>query len=284
MAMRRRYAAWIDGANFWVSRDTLRAVQYVEIAFTAPAEEAEEWAAELYEWGVEIRDAETLEKPPAGTVLLVVWVPPDAAEEVMARVGLPARTRTRDEAEWRELWKQYFKPRRVGRFVIVPSWESYEGPELRLELDPGRAFGTGQHASTRLCLEMLDGEVASFLDVGCGSGVLAIACKKLWPAARGMAMDIDPDAVEVSRENAARNRVEIDFSTRLPDGEFDLVLANIQPEVLIPLAPRLMAGAKKLILSGILVEAAEEVVRAYSGMRLVKTKDDEGWRVLVLEK
>src|SRR4051812_20772381 len=120
MAMRRRYAAWIHGANFCVSRDTVRAVQYVEIAFSAPAEEADEWAAELYEWGVEIRDSETLEKPPAGKVILVVWVPPDAAEDVMARVNLPAQTRARDEAEWRELWKKYFKPRRVGRFVIVP--------------------------------------------------------------------------------------------------------------------------------------------------------------------
>jgi ribosomal protein L11 methyltransferase len=284
MAMRRRYAAWIQRANFCVSRDTVRAVQYVEIAFTAPAGEADEWAAELFEWGVEIRDAETLEKPPAGKVILVVWVPPDAAEDVMARVHLPAQTRARDESEWRELWKKYFKPRRVGRFVIVPSWETYDGPEVRLELDPGRAFGTGQHPSTRLCLEMLEGDVESFLDVGCGSGVLAIACKKLWPAARGMGMDIDPEAVEVSRENAARNRVDVPFSTEIPEGRFDLVLANIQPEVLIPMAPALMATGKKLILSGILVEAADEVVKAYSGMRLTKTRDDEGWRVLVLEK
>jgi ribosomal protein L11 methyltransferase len=199
-------------------------------------------------------------------------------------VQLPAVRRARDESEWRELWKQYFKPRRVGRFVIVPSWDKYDGPELRLELDPGRAFGTGQHPSTRLCLEMLDGDAKSFADIGCGSGILGIACKKLWPAARGFAMDVDPDAVEVSRENAARNGVDLEFSTEMPEGDFDLVLANIQPEVLIPLAPRLMALGKRLILSGILVEAADSVVAAYAGMHLQNTRDDDGWRVLVLQK
>jgi ribosomal protein L11 methyltransferase len=265
---------------------TFQRVQYLEIAFTAPEAEAEAWTDRLHEMslGVEVRDHETLEKAPPGSLELVVWVPPEAAEDVLARVSLPARQRARDESEWRELWKKYFKPRVVGRFVIVPSWETYEGPELRLELDPGRAFGTGQHPSTRLCLEMLEGRVESFLDVGCGSGILAIACKKQWPQAAGRGMDIDPEAVEVSRENAARNHVDIAFSTQLPEGEFDLVVANIQPEVLIPLAPTLVKLGKKLILSGILVEAADPVVAAYPEMKLVQTRDDEGWRVLVLER
>jgi ribosomal protein L11 methyltransferase len=262
-------------------------VQYVEIAFTAPEAEADEWAAILQEWaaGVEVRDQETLSKPlEEGSVILVVWIEPEKAEDLLARVKLPAQTRARDDEEWRDLWKKYFKPRKVGRFVIVPSWEKYEGEGIRLELDPGRAFGTGQHATTRLCLEVLSGEVTSFLDVGCGSGVLAIACKKLWPNAVGKGMDIDPDAVEVSRENADRNQVDIEFSTALPEGIFDLVLANIQPEVLIPMAPELTRRARKLILSGILVEAADPVVAAYSQMKLVETRDAEGWRVLVLEK
>jgi ribosomal protein L11 methyltransferase len=97
-------------------------------------------------------------------------------------------------------------------------------------------------------------------------------------------MDVDPDAVEVSRENAERNRVELNFSTELPAGEFDLVLANIQPEVLIPLAPELAARGRRLILSGILVEAADSVRAAYARMKLVSTRDLDGWRALVLER
>ena len=265
-------------------------MQYIEIAFTVPEADADEQVMRLQELGVagvEVRDAETLEKAPSGSAVLVAWVRPEAAEDLIARSGLVAARRERDEEEWRDAWKRWFKPRKVGRFVIVPSWEKYDGEGARLDLDPGRAFGTGQHASTRLCLEVI-GETAPparFLDVGCGSGVLAIACKKLWPEARGFAMDVDPDAVEVSRENAARNQVELELSTELPEGTFELVVANIQPEVLIPLAPELTRRTgRRLILSGILIEAADEVVRAYPQLRLVEHRDDEGWRVLVMEK
>ena len=265
-------------------------VRYAELAFTVAAEEADHFAAVLHEAGaagVEVRDGDTLDKAPPGSTVLVVWVAPEAAEDMVARVGLPVLRRQRDEDEWRELWKKFFTPRKVGRFVIVPSWEKYSAAdgELRLDLDPGRAFGTGQHASTRLCLELIGGvpSLASFLDVGCGSGVLAIACKKAWPAARGAAMDLDPDAVDVSRENSERNSTPLALSTTLPDGKFDLVVANIQPEVLIPLAPELTARVGgKLILSGILVEAADSVVAAYPSLQLVETRDDDGWRALML--
>jgi ribosomal protein L11 methyltransferase len=265
-------------------------VRYVELAFTVPEGEAELEVERLREAGaagVEVRDGETLEKAPPGSAELIVWVAPENVEELRARVGRPARERVRDEGEWRELWKQFFKPLRVGKFVIVPSWEDWRGEGLKLDLDPGRAFGTGQHASTRLCLELLGEEapVASFLDVGCGSGVLAIACAKLWPEARGRGMDVDPDAVDVSRENAGRNRVEIEFATEISGGPYDLVLANIQPEVLIPLAPRLSAlTARTLILSGILIEAADAVVAAYPDLRLAATRDLDGWRALVLRR
>jgi ribosomal protein L11 methyltransferase len=181
--------------------------------------------------------------------------------------------------------------------VLVPSWESYtpDAGDVVIALDPGRAFGTGGHASTRLCLQALDRlegpAAARFLDVGAGSGLLAIACALAWPAARGLCVDIDPDAVEVSRENAARNQVadRVEAGTTPIDevqGRFEVVTANIQPEVLIPMAAALtarLAPGGRLILSGILIEAADAVEEAYRavGLTLAARFDEDGWRALV---
>ncbi len=282
-------------------------MRFVELAFTVPAEAADDWAALLVEegaGGVEERDGTTLAQAPLGRITLVAWIAPEQVEAFLARAsvgstGLPEAVvarRDRDDEEWRDAWKKHFGVRKIGRFVIVPSWERHlaAASELVLDLDPGRAFGTGGHASTRLCLQILgDLEVAChrFLDVGCGSGVLAIACARKWPEAHGIGVDNDPDAVEVSRENAERNRVEprVRF-THEPlesiDGRFEIVSANIQPEVLIPMAGALrtrLADGGRLILSGILVEAADPVVAAYqaAGLTLDRFVDEEGWRALV---
>ncbi len=190
--------------------------------------------------------------------------------------------------------------------MLVPSWEKYspEPGEIPIDLDPGRAFGTGGHASTRLCLralsDLLEGSAkggpprhpASVLDVGCPSGVLAIACARALPELRGVGVDVDPDAVEVARENAAINGVDarLEFSTaRLGelDQMFDLVLANIQPEVLIPLATQIAAALSQggaAVLSGILVEAAPPVEDAYraTGLTVLRRIDEDGWRALVV--
>jgi ribosomal protein L11 methyltransferase len=269
----------------------------VELSFTVAEADLDEWVLRLVDAGaagVEERDAETLEKPPAGKVTLVVWVAPGVAEELLARFGAEAEVavRVRNEDEWRDAWKKHFGVHHVERFVIVPSWERYAAApdEIVLDLDPGRAFGTGAHPSTWLCLRLISARppVARFLDVGCGSGVLAIACARAWPGARGWACDIDPEAVVVAGENAARNRVELALSTALPDGEFDLVTANIQPEVLIPMADALvarLAPGGAVILSGILVEAAAPVEEAYGArLRRVEHVDAQGWRALVYEK
>jgi len=277
----------------------------VELSFTIPADAAEAYADALTgagAAGIEERDATTLAPPPPGCAELLVWVAPDEVDRLLGRVaasGLPeARVarRDREEDEWRDAWKRYFTARRVGRFVLVPSWEAYRpGPdEIVLHLDPGRAFGTGGHASTRLCLEAIGGEgaCARFLDVGCGSGVLAIACAARFSRAVGVGVDVDPDAIEVSRENAGRNGVadRIRFSTaglEALDGAFDLVTANIQPEVLIPMAPLLSARtAGRLILSGILVEAAPAVEAAFlrAGLQRAEVRDEEGWRALVMAR
>ncbi len=282
--------------------------RYTEIAFVVTPEKTDEWIATLVELGatgVEERDQTTFQKAAqAGAPMLVVWVPVDEARAFLERAaaaGLPPpadSSRVRDEDEWRDVWKQYFAPRKVGRFVIVPSWERYaqKPDEVVLDMDPGRAFGTGGHPSTRLCLVAISElpRCERFADVGCGSGVLSIACAKLFPEASGLAIDIDADAVDVSRENAARNGVLDRISvSATPLGEvhgpFDLVLANILPDVLVPMAAaiagRVGAGGT-LILSGILRELADGVEAAYvaCGLHASARLDEEGWRALVMSK
>jgi ribosomal protein L11 methyltransferase len=279
-------------------------VKYVELAFAVEPEAAEQDLVALIECGaagVEERDeTTTFDKAPPGRALLVVWVDPADVEPFLARARAAGvacgdvRRRDRDEDEWRDAWKKHFAPRRVGEFVIVPSWERYapSAGDVVLDLDPGRAFGTGGHASTRLCLELLAdvSGAARVLDVGCGSGILAIACARKWPGARVVGVDVDADSIDVSRENAARNHVEAAaaFSTTPVqdlDEQFDLVLANILPDVLIPLAPEIAARVDRggtLLLSGILIEHAADVKRAYldCGLRFAAARDEEGWRAL----
>jgi ribosomal protein L11 methyltransferase len=164
-----------------------------------------------------------------------------------------------------------------------------------IDLDPGRAFGTGGHATTRLVIalgeEIADRSVERFLDLGCGSGILSIAAVRLWPAARGLAVDIDPESVATTDENLALNKVttvqtrtgSIDAVT----GASDLVLANIEAGVLAALAPefpaRLAAGGT-VILSGILVDQADVVLRAFvaAGFALEARRDEDEWAALRL--
>ena len=254
----------------------------------------------------EQRDQTTLDKPPPGTVAIVTFGEPGegAPKQIAAllsEAGVEANITTlvSDDESWRDSWKAYFKPRRVGRFVIVPSWESFAPApaDVVLALDPGRAFGTGGHASTRLCLELLSslqGGAQSFLDAGCGSGVLAIAAARICPDARGVAVDIDPEAVEVTVENAVANRVAdriVASTTPVADvaGSFDLVFANLSAEVLEALAPSLssrVAAEGTLIASGILVEQADAVAAAFvaRGLTVAGALEEEGWRALVLAR
>ncbi|MGE5185259.1 MAG: 50S ribosomal protein L11 methyltransferase [Acidobacteriota bacterium] len=214
----------------------------------------------------------------------------------------PARVRRADalpEAEWRDAWKKYFKVSRLTRqIVVVPSWERYDdGPgDVRIDLDPGMAFGTGTHASTRLVLAELQALADAgqafdrVLDVGCGSGILAIAAVKLWPGATCVAVDNDPIAVTATGDNAAVNGVADRIAARVElDGEsFPLVLANIQAHVLRELRPALIARtAGTLILSGLLTPQAQPVADEYvaAGMTLVHVRastDDPQWSAVVL--
>jgi ribosomal protein L11 methyltransferase len=278
---------------------------WAEIEIDAPEALAEAVSAyvALAFGGVEVRDAETLLRPPtAGRVLLVAYVRPDAADALVAETagrfaGLSHRIRMRDEDEWRDVWKQFFKPRRVGRRLWVrPSWEALDaGPEdLVIEIDPGRAFGTGTHESTQLVLRALEDLPAPtrFLDVGTGSGILAIAAGLLWPHSSGVAIDLDPDAVACARENFCKNQLGDRVATsdrRLDaiDGTFGVVMANLSAEVLfdqVAVLSRRVELSGWLVLSGMLHAAADDVAARYraAGLSLDRASDQGEWRALVL--
>jgi ribosomal protein L11 methyltransferase len=221
----------------------------------------------------------------------------------------PARVRSAaamPEAEWRDAWKRYFKVSRLTRqFVVVPSWEPYTAApdDVAIDLDPGMAFGTGTHASTRLVLEHLqdlaDGGAtpSRILDVGCGSGILSIAAVKRWPGATCVALDNDPIAVQATAENAAHNKVGDKIHAAItPLGElgtevFPLVLANIQAHVLRALMADLIARTgETLILSGLLTPQAaplaDEFIAA-GNLKLVAIKqstDDPQWSSVQLAR
>jgi ribosomal protein L11 methyltransferase len=199
-----------------------------------------------------------------------------------------------EEQDWVRLTQSQFEPIRVsGRLWIVPSWHTAPDPEaIVLVLDPGLAFGTGSHPTTRLCLEWLERAVTpgcSMLDYGCGSGILGIAAARLG-AAEVLGVDIDPQAVAAARDNARRNGVSARFddaALRIR-GQFDLVAANILSNPLKALAPAVCAHVRpggRLALSGILAAQAEELIAAYAPWIALGVADTrEGWVCLSGEK
>jgi ribosomal protein L11 methyltransferase len=221
--------------------------------------------------------------------------------------GLPVdpvavRERQADESEWRDVWKQFFRATRVGRrFTVRPSWDPGPAPsgEFVIDLDPGRAFGTGAHPSTRLAIALAESvcegapSIAHFLDLGCGSGILSIAAARLWPAATGLAIDNDPEATECCQENLDRNHVEsvaiVTGTLEKAEAAFDVILANIQADVLCDLAAAMaakLAPEGRAILSGILCDQADDVLTAYAtaGLGLLARQDEGEWTGLLLHK
>lgn len=221
--------------------------------------------------GVEERDDTTLDRIDDGVELVAHFDDEAGAEEAIEAIGRDARLDFIVGDDWRDGWKEFFKPARIGeRFVVRPPWEEIERKDgdLVITIDPGQAFGTGTHETTRLVLREIEriacsGEV---LDVGCGSGILAIAAL-LAGATRAVAVDVDPIAERTTLENAEVNGVTIEASTTdvadVP-GRFPLVLANIRAPILIPMAPALAARTSgHLVLSGLLVEERDEVRAAF---------------------
>jgi ribosomal protein L11 methyltransferase len=295
---------------------------WVELQVELAAEAAEIAAATLSELlgGVELRDAETVFPTAPDRAAVVALCRPDEVDGVLAAIDellataraagatvdpVTIRRRPAHEDEWRDVWKQFFRTTRIGaRFVVRPSWDPAPAPvgaEV-IELDPGRAFGTGAHPSTRLVIAALEQlaaarhAVARFLDLGCGSGILAIAAARLWPAADGLALDVDPEAAACTRENLARNQVTtvVAETGALEDHAaaraFDLVMANIQRDVLEglagPLHAALAADGARLVLSGLLASDVAPVRAVYerAGFTVLAGHEEGEWGALVLRK
>lgn len=214
------------------------------------------------------------------------------------------RTRIVDEADWASAWKAHFPVLRIGRrLVIRPTWRHHRaGPdEVVVALDPGMAFGTGLHPTTRLCLRALEdlaaadvlGSASRVLDLGSGSGILAIAAAKLG-ARRVLALDVDPIAVEATAANARRNRLARRIEARrgsLPSGAapFDVVLANLVASILVELAPSLAAELVpdgRLVASGIVEARVAEVESAFgaAGLAVVERLEEGDWVALLAQR
>ena len=205
---------------------------------------------------------------------------------------------TKDD-DWLDAWKAFWQPTPIGqRLLVVPAWEdAEEGGRVKLFLDPGRTFGSGTHVTTKLCLEAIEGLIhggEKVADLGCGSGILAIAALKLG-AKSAFACDLEPDCPAVVAENLARNAVAAERCTvRCGDlltdetlaaqmgGGYDLILANIVSDVILALAPRvrgLLAPGGHFLCSGIIDTRAEEVADALrqNGWEIETTRSGEGW-------
>lgn len=222
----------------------------------------------------------------------------------MAPFAQPPRWKRRRrlrEVDWRDGWKRYFKPLAVGRHLVIkPSWHDYSPREgqIVIEIDPGMAFGTGQHPTTEMCLETLEEEIRPgdrVLDIGTGSGILAIAAAKL--GARAVrAIDNDADAVKAARSNAAANgvgdRVEVlegKLEQQSHSERYDLLLMNISGALLERLASKLaeiLREGGRVIASGFLAEGLESALSALeqAGLKVKRVLSKGEWRAVIAER
>ena len=203
------------------------------------------------------------------------------------------------DADWENNWKQFYKPMEIGdRLLVVPEWEQASDPQrIILRLNPGLTFGTGSHATTRLCLQALDAHIhggEKVLDLGCGSGILSIAALRLG-AASAFACDIDEKCVDVAYENAALNHITKDtYTVRWGDvlhdqqlrtemgGGYDMVVANIVADVIMGLSGSVRDFLKPgglFLCSGIIDDRAEEVLQKLQsdGWDVIEQRSSEGW-------
>lgn len=301
--------------------------EWLELTTSAEPEAVESVAAIFAEYGQGVaieqavessRDGDIVNLPPDAPVTIRTYLPVADPELEERRAKLekavwalgklrsvsPLKTRSLREADWANAWKEHFFVHRVGeRTVIVPSWREAEY-EARLDdvvllLDPGMAFGTGLHPTTRLCLRAIEELMQtglSVLDVGAGSGILSIAAARQG-ARHVAAVELDPVAASVCRENVARNGVadliDVRAGTLEPatadDQLADLILANITIATLMQLHPALathLAPGGRAVLSGVLAERADELldVLRQTGWRHERTNQEQDWVAIVVSR
>lgn len=278
----------------------------VQAAVPADLAEAVAWLlADRLGIAVEVQDAGTLiqgDAPESARVVIGLEAAPDDAlaqafDEVLAELGLEGvvvQTRRRDDQDWRDGWKAFFKPLKLSeRFAVRPPWEPAMAEVAHsIVIDPGMAFGTGQHVTTRVALAALDALLAdraptTVLDVGTGTGILAIAAALL--GHRAVGVDNDAVALENAAVNIAINgvadQVVLVVSETPALGVFPVVVANIIAPVLIELAPALAASTgEDLVLSGLLESQEASVLAAYPGFERHQRWQEGEWVVLHLRR
>lgn len=288
--------------------------EWVEVSLSV-IDSLEDEAAALFVWagatGVEVRDASTLSAETGGRVRVVAYVEQGSEDAFVSRLE-PVLATVLDmpeeqvrglfkftpvtRQEWNEFWKRTFDIQRIGRFVVRPTWKEVApaAGETVFVIDPGMAFGTGLHATTRMVLRELERMHASgfscknVLDMGTGTGILSMACAVLYPDAVIDAVDNDPDAVEtavdVIRGNGLSSRIRV--MLEWPERPVDLILANIQRDVLLELNPlflRNLEAGGRMVFSGILADQAAEIIEK-TGLEPVHQDAEDEWRLLVFEK
>ena len=256
---------------------------------------------------VDLIEQELLDKP-RDVVIVHMYLAPDENpaevlplfEERLKNSGIDYQLNTTgvEQEDWQNGWKKFYHAMDIGeRLAIVPGWEDYDTDRIKIVMDPGMAFGTGTHETTSLCLETLDSLVKGgerVLDIGTGSGILAIAALKLG-AASAEGVDIDPVAVRTAGENAALNGVADKLTVLVGDlsdkasGTYNIITANIVANAILSLAPAvpgLMAEDAVFIASGIIDSRKDDVIAGLekAGLTVQEVKEKRGWECIVCKK